>query len=128
MHRDVRAMFYALCNGRRFALWHVLHCAPMIDVELKEIGTVWLSLLDMVGCRSAWPMGVKPGFLPDKGMAMTKAGLVAEENGKKYWHMFTEVRVNFIGKMEDNLYTIASAYHQEGGSLNRTDFLGGPIP
>ena len=36
MHRDVRTMFYALCNGRRFTLWHVLHYEPLIDVELVE--------------------------------------------------------------------------------------------
>jgi hypothetical protein len=53
MHRDVRTMFYALCNGRRFTLWHVLHYEPLIDVELKDIGKVWVPLLDMVGCRSA---------------------------------------------------------------------------
>ncbi len=122
MHRDVRTMFYALCNGRRFTLWHVLHYEPLIDVELKDIAKVWLSLLDMVGCRSAWPMGIKPGFLPDMGMAMTKAGLVAEDNGKKYWQMFMEVRVNFIGKLKDDLYTITSAYHQENGSSHMMTF------
>ena len=52
MHRDVRTMFYALCNGRRFTSWHVLHYEPLIDVELKDIGKVWVPLLDMVGCRS----------------------------------------------------------------------------
>jgi len=103
MHRDVRAMFYALCNGRHFTLWHVLHYEPLIDVELKDIAKVWLSLVDMVGCRSAWPMGIKPGFLPDMGMAM-------------------EVQVNFIGKMEDDLYTITSAYHQENGSSHMLTF------
>jgi hypothetical protein len=49
-------------------------------------------------------MDIKPGFLPDMGMAMTKAGLVAEENGKKYWQMFMEVRVNFIGKIRRPLH------------------------
>jgi hypothetical protein len=59
MHRDVRTMFYALCNGRRFTLWHVLHYEPLINVELKDIGKVWVPLLDMVWCRSVWPMGSK---------------------------------------------------------------------
>jgi hypothetical protein len=121
MHRDVRTMFYALCNGRRFTLWHVLHYEPLIDVELKDIGKVWVPLLDMVGCRSAWPMGIKPGFLPDMGMAMTKAGLVAEENGKKYWQMFMEVRVNFIGKIRRPLHDYI-AYHQENGSSHMLTF------
>jgi hypothetical protein len=81
MHRDVRTMFYALCNGRRFTLWHVLHYEPLIDVELKDIGKVWVPLLDMVGWRSVWPMGINPGFLPDMGMAMTKAGLRTSDAG-----------------------------------------------
>lgn len=103
-------------------LWHVLHYEPLIDVELKDIARVWLLLLDMVGCRSAWPMGIKPGFLPDIGLAMTKAGLVADEKGEKYWQMFMELRVHFIGRMEDDMYVITSAYHQENGASHMITF------
>lgn len=66
--------------------------------------------------------GIKPGFLPDMGLAMTKAGLVVDENGKKYQQTFMEVQVNFIGKMEDDLYTMTSAYHQENGSSHMLTF------
>jgi hypothetical protein len=122
MHREVRVPLYALCNGRKFVLWHVLHHEPLLDVELKDIEAAWMALLNFVGCKPAWPMGIKPGFLPDMGLALTKAGLIQDDDGKKYFQMFMQVRINHIARVTDDLYTVTSAYHQESGSSHMISF------
>lgn len=93
--------------------FHVAQAAPVIDVPLQEIATKWPMVLGLLGCRSAWPAGLPPGFNPDMGLALAKAGLAVDEDGKKYYHVFTSVPVRYIGKVEDSLYCITALYVQE---------------
>jgi hypothetical protein len=113
MHRDIRVPFYGLCNGRKLVVFHVTHAAPVIDVPLQEIDGIWPMVLDILGCRSAWAGGLPPGFNPDMGLALGKAGLVEDAEGKKYYHVFTSVPVRYVGKVEDALYSVTGLYVQE---------------
>jgi hypothetical protein len=113
MHRDIRTPFYALCNGRKLVVFHVAQAPPVIDIALQDIGKAWAMILGVLGCRSAWPAGLPPGFNPDMGLALAKAGLVEDEDGKKFYHVFTSVPVQYVGKVEDGLYSITALYVQE---------------
>lgn len=113
MHRDIRVPFYGLCNGRKLVVSHVSRETPVIDVPLQEIERIWPMVLGILGCRSAWPMGLPPGFNPDMGLALAKAGLIEDAGGKKYYHVFTSVPVTYVGKVEDGLYCITAWYVQE---------------
>jgi hypothetical protein len=110
IHREIRAPFYGLCNGRKLVVFHVAQAGPVIDVPLQEIAGIWPMVLGILGCRSAWPAGVPPGFNPDMGLALAKAGLAEDADGKKYYHVFTSVPVRYVGKVEDGLYCITALY------------------
>lgn len=113
MHRDIRAPLYGLCNGRKLVVFDVCRAEPVIDIPLSDIETIWPIVLGMLGCRSAWPAGLPPGFTPDMGLALGKAGLVEDADGKKLYHVFTDVPVHYVGKVEDGLYCITALYVQE---------------
>lgn len=113
IHRDVRVPLYALCNGRKLVVFDVSKGPPVIDVPLQDIGREWLRIIGLLGCRSAWPLGIRPGFRPDLGLAVAKAGLAVDENGKKFMHMMMSVRLTTVGRVEDSLYCVSGICDEE---------------
>jgi hypothetical protein len=113
IHPDVRVEAYALCNGRHLTVFHISELAPMLDVQLGELPNVWPQVLALLGTSAAWPDGARPGFLPDLGLALRKAGLDRDESGQKYWQVFMSVPLEYISRLEDDLYSTSSAYSQE---------------
>ncbi len=130
MHRDIRVELYALCNGRKLVVSHVTHHKPLIDIPLPEIERMWIPLLGLLGCRSAWPMGVPPGFSFDMGLALTKAGLAEELHGKKPFHLFMDVAVLGVARLSDEFYSLNALYEPEGdGDMMVTfDFAAEMLP
>jgi hypothetical protein len=113
IHPDVRVEAYALCNGWRLTLFHISEFAPILDVQLSELTNHWPAVLDLLGTSAAWTDGARPGFLPDLGLMLRKAGLDRDESGQKYFQIFTSVPLQYISRMEDDLYSASSAYQQE---------------
>lgn len=113
MHRDIRVPLYGLCNGRKLTVWHVSAAEPVIDVALSEIAAVWANVLGLLGCRSAWPLGIPPGFHPDMGLALVKAGLEFDEAGEKICNLFTSLPIGFAAKLEDGLYCVTGLFGPE---------------
>ena len=116
IHKDIRVPHYALCNGRRLTVFHVSQWPAILDVELQDIEKVWPMVLDLLGTEAAWPEGLPPGFLPDFGLALRKAGLTHDQGGKKMWNLFTSVPVRTVARIEDNLYSLTGPYLQEGSA------------
>jgi hypothetical protein len=113
IHKDVRVPLYGLCNGRKLVVFHVSQGPPVIDIPLQEIETIWPMIIDILGCRSAWPHGIHPGFRPDMGLALAKAGLTKDDDGKKLYHIITSVRLVSAARIEDGLYGINGIYGSE---------------
>lgn len=122
IHKDIRVPLYALCNGHRLLVYNVSSWPSVLDVSLQTISKEWPKLLDILGTRAAWPNGIRPGFLPDLGLALRKAGLAYDKDGKKYFQIFTSVPVQMITKLEDNLYSITGAYEQEESAAHMITF------
>jgi hypothetical protein len=110
IHPEVRSPFYALCNGRKLVVFHISQEEPVLDIPLSEIGAAWHPIVDLLGCRSAWPNGIAPGFSPDLGLALVKAGLELDDEGKKYFHVVTGVTLNSAFKVRDGLYSVNGHY------------------
>ncbi len=113
IHPSVRVEAYALCNGRGLTVFHISELAPILDVQLNELANHWPAVLDLLGTSAAWPDGARPSFLPDLGLALRKAGLDRDESGQKYFQVFASVPLQYISRMEDDLYSTSSAYEQE---------------
>ena len=116
MHRDIRVPLYGLCNGHKLVIYNVTHAVPVIDISLKEIERVWPAIVKAIGCKSAWPNGVRPGYRADMGMALLKAGLT-HVDGKKVFHLFMSLVLTMVAKIEDDLYSVSAICDPPEGSL-----------
>lgn len=110
IHPDIRVQLYALCNGRKLVVFHVSQEEPVLDVALADVGHAWHPIVGLLGCRSAWPNGIAPGFSPDFGLAMLKAGLDADADGNKYFHIVMSVELRTASKVRDDLYSVSGLH------------------
>lgn len=110
IHRDVRVPIYALCNGRRLVVFHVSEWPAVLDVPLTEIAEHWPRLLAALGTAAAWPGGLPPGVRADYGLALQKAGLTHDEQGKKIYQVFVSFQPSMITRVEDHLYSMSGIY------------------
>lgn len=106
IHPDVRVQFYALCNGRQLVVFDIGEIAPRLNVDLSDLGARWPELFALLSTRAAWPEGIKPGFLPDMGVALFKAGLARDPNGTTRFQLFTGVSALMVCKMTDDTYAL----------------------
>lgn len=113
IHKDIRVPIYALCNGHRLVVFNVSRWPAILDVELQNISEYWSMLLSLLGTKVAWPNGIPPGFYPDFGLSLRKAGLIHDENGNNLYQVFTSFPVQMVTKVEDGLYCISGHYIQE---------------
>jgi hypothetical protein len=119
IHRDIRVPLYGLCNGRKLVVFHIRAGPPVIDIALEEIHEIWPMVLEILGCRSAWPLGIPPGFLPDMGLSLAKAGFDHREDGEKCWLAVMGVQVKTITRVEDDVYSATGIY---GGPEMEVDY------
>ena len=105
IHKEIRVPLYALCNGHRLVVYHVSRWPALIDVQLTEIQNYWAELVGLLGTKASWPHGIRPGFRPDFGLAVLKAGL-SHIKGEKVKQLFVSVRVVQMAVLEEELYAI----------------------
>ena len=74
----------------------------------------------------ARPHGIHPGFSPDIGLALAKAGLMTDDDGKKFYHIITSVHLCPAAKIEDGPYGVNGAYGRESAGEFMVTFDFGP--
>ncbi len=60
IHPEIRSRFFALCNGREFALFEKDRKDPSLLFHVSEIGYYWNALYGLLGPRSFQPGAVLP--------------------------------------------------------------------
>jgi len=99
IHPEVRAKYYALCNGREFSLYSINKFEPIFHFKLSEIEHNF-DILNRLLNPSIRANDEVMEYHPDYGLHMLKLGA---EEGFKYLGL--AVNINFISKVEDDLYT-----------------------
>jgi len=120
IHPDIRVPLYGLCNGRKLVVFHISQVEPVIDIPLQEVGTTWHMIVGILGCRSAWPNGIAPGFKPDLGLGLLKAGFDKDEDGKKVYHIVMSVELCMAAKIRDDLYSVNGYYGRKNQKFMST--------
>jgi predicted type IV restriction endonuclease len=67
IHRDVRVNFFALCNGREFALYDIREANPILHFPIKQIPQYWKSLKKILS-----PENMVSDKFPEKGEEVDK--------------------------------------------------------
>lgn len=99
IHPEIRAMTYALCNGRELAIFKVDRAKPVLTVPIKDWEQQWGEILRHL-CPTAFKDPSKRSIQPDYGLMLYKLGLPFGE-GQEYRHL----GVPFIAKISDTEYS-----------------------
>jgi hypothetical protein len=101
IHSEVRATYYALCNGKRFILCHIFEYKPILDFSLGELPLYWDTLLKLLSpCNFEHNHTSK--LAKDYGLHLKRLGFDCFHSLNFY-----DLPISTIAKLENNLYTIS---------------------
>lgn len=116
IHPEIRAKIFSLCNGKEFVIYSIDKFEPILQFPVQNINKYW----DMVFRILHPDIKANPelvNFYPDYGMHLKQLGLSDDFTFK-----CTGVHSNFIGKVEDGLYTTTTVYTADRDYVLSLDF------
>jgi hypothetical protein len=116
IHPEVRAKYYALCNGREFSLYSINKFEPIMHFELADIAEHF-DILNRLLNPNIRANDEVMDYNPDYGIHMLKSG--AEEG---FTYIGLAVNSRFISKVEDDLYTTTTIIPGEIEFAQSIDF------
>ena len=105
---EIRASYYALCNGKRFVLYHIFAYAPILEFELNKLPLYWDRLVKLLSPET-FERALAVKLAKDYGIHLKKLGFDCFES-----LYFYDLPISTIAKLEDNLYTISVGIVPEG--------------
>lgn len=110
IHPEVRAKYFALCNGLEFALYSVDKIDPVFHFPIKGIPSLWDSLKNLLDPKKIFennPFKMNKDF----GLHLKRLGFDMFES-----LIFPRVPIMHIGQLDSNMFTFASGLNQNGDS------------
>ena len=120
IHKDIRVKYYALCNGKKFILYHVSKWPPVFEGKLENISN-WISTLEKyVGVKNRSKTKPEMVFTPDFGLYLLKSGLAIDATkGIKILHLFVSMPIMTVAKLKDDFYSIQAII----GGLDESTYM-----
>lgn len=122
MHKDIRVPLYALCNGRRFIIYHVSEEHPLVDISITEM----IASLDPLWSVVSPPIIREPNvarFWPDLGIHHYLLGYTPAD------HIISEAFIDLIMRIDEDHYTISAGADMDGiDMLGSYDFEARQLP
>lgn len=103
MHSEIKALYYALCNGKEFVLYHVSEYKPLLHFDIKLLPSYWGELVEYLSPEKVLVDNQKRGMYKDFGLHIKRLGFETFKN-----LIFFEVPIPFIAKLNNNLYTFGT--------------------
>jgi len=117
VHRDIKAQYYALSNGRKFVVFDMYDNEPVLSVDIKNLKEDWIKLENLLSPLHLEKPYLK-SFQPDLGLSLLRQGF----DSRTVFH-FMAVLVAFIVKSNENLYVMnITAVLEDGDYLATFDF------
>lgn len=117
IHPEIRAPFYALCNGRHLVVHSVSAWEPILFLPVQEVDKRWKEVKEALHPRFLLQPELRE-FQADYGMTLLKSGVRVDSLvivPKAYWQ--------FVCRVEDDLYTAcAGCMHGDIDCLMSFDF------
>lgn len=99
IHPEIRAKYYALCNGREFSLYSINKFEPILHFQLTDINKYWDVLYRLLNPILKANDEVMD-YNPDYGLHILQLGV-----SETFKYVGLAIHSNFIVKVEDGLYT-----------------------
>lgn len=110
IHSEVRAKYFALCNGREFSLYSVDKIEPVFHFPIKAIPLHWDILKHYLS-----PSGI---FVNSPFKMNKDLGLHLKRLGFGTFNslIFPRVPITFLGQLDPDMFTFASGVNANGSS------------
>lgn len=100
MHSEVRAPYFALCNGRLFVLYHVSKPAPVLQFDMRLVASYWDNLVKLLGPKTV--LNCDFGLKKDLGLHLKRLGF--DEFSSL---IFPAVPIPFIAHLMEDQYNFS---------------------
>lgn len=116
IHPEIRAEYYALCNGHEFVLYEIRKFDPILRFKLSEIASYWEKLYRILNSSlQANPQLVE--YAPDFGIYMRRTGACGGT------HLIAPFcKSCFIARVEDGKYSITTTVPGDVAMLMSLEF------
>jgi len=108
MHSEIKALYYALCNGKEFLLYHVSEYKPILHFNIKLLSSNWEQLVNLLSPENLYKNNNRV-LNKDFGLHLKRLGF---NTFKKL--IFFNVPIAFIAKLNNDLYTFSSNIKEDG--------------
>lgn len=108
IHPEIRAMTYALCNGRALAVFKVNQIAPVLTLPIEDWEQQWGKILSHL-CPTAFKDPKQRNIQPDYGLLLYKLGLPFGEVQE-----YRYIGIPMIAKISDTEYSFSVSIQFEG--------------
>jgi hypothetical protein len=102
MHSEIKAIYYALCNGKEFLLFHVSEYKPILHFKIELLPSYWDQLKHLLSPEN-FSKNSHRKLCKDFGLHLKRLGFDIFEG-----LIFPGVPIAFIGKLDNDLYTFGS--------------------
>jgi len=110
IHNEVRVDFFALCNGKEFALYHIHKIEPILHFDLRSLPMYWESLKNILAPNKVL-LKTNLNLAKDLGLHLKRLGF--DEFSTL---IFPNVPVTNIGQLDNNMFTISVGSTEIDGS------------
>lgn len=101
IHPEIRAKYYALCNGVEFLLYSINEYKPVLHFSLTYLDIYWEEIKRILS-PATFKQNISKKFAKDYGLHLKRLGLNTD-----FQMFFYGVPLDFIAKINDNLYTFS---------------------
>lgn len=99
IHPEVRVNHFALCNGRRLAIFNVESPSPLLDLAFEEFESRWEDIEKHLKPKYLLQPALRR-FAPDFGFAVSRLGLATDAE-----LFIVPARLGLLAKVAEGLYT-----------------------
>jgi len=108
IHSEIRAFYYALCNGKEFLLYHVSEYKPLLHFNIKFLSSHWKQLEHFLSPQKIYK-NLKLNLNKDFGLHLKRLGFDTPQR-----LIFLDVPIAFIAKLDNDLYTFSPNINEDG--------------
>lgn len=108
IHNEVRAKFFALCNGKEFALYNIEQIAPVLHFPIKAIPLYWENLGQYLQPKNV----IKDApftYAKDLGLHLKRLGFDSFDS-----LVFPNVPITHIGQLDPDLFSLSGCVNEDG--------------
>lgn len=100
IHPEIRTHHFALCNGRRLAVYSVQSATPLLDIAFEEFESRWDDIVKHLAPKYLLEPNLRK-LAPDFGYKVSRLGLAP--NAKL---TMLGTRLNTFARISENLFTV----------------------